>query len=67
MKIWSKKTVHTGRNGRKTMFRLQVWFDKHWKWGVRSYNSVAEAQQRVTELAAKGIKARVKPSCELFG
>lgn len=48
------------------MFRLQVWFDKHWKWGICSYDSEAEALQRVSDLKAVGIKARVKPSAELF-
>ena len=48
------------------MYRLQVWYSKHWKWGVRSYDSLTEAQQRVSELATQGIKARVKPACELF-
>ena len=48
------------------MFRIQVWYNKHWKWGVRSYSSLNEAQQRVSELAIHGIKARVKPAHELF-
>lgn len=48
------------------MFRLQVWFNKHWKWGVNQYNTVEEAIARVQELSKVGIKARVKPASELF-
>ena len=48
------------------MFRLQVWFDRHWKWGLNEYNSIEEATARVQELKKVGIKARVKPVSELF-
>lgn len=48
------------------MYRLQVWFDRHWKWGLNDY-TLEQAQRRVEELKAKGIKARVKPIEELLG
>ena len=47
------------------MYRLQVWFDRHWKWGLNDY-TLEQAQRRVEELKAKGIKARIKPAYELF-
>lgn len=48
------------------MYRLQVWYDRHWKWGVNSYDSEEEAEKRVNELSRVGIKARIKPETELF-
>lgn len=46
-------------------YRLQVWFHRHWKWGVNDY-TLEEAQRRISELKAVGIKARIKPATELF-
>lgn len=48
------------------MYRLQVWFNKHWKWGLNDYATLEAATARVAELKAVGIKARVKPVAELF-
>lgn len=48
------------------MFRLQVWYNQHWKWGIVDYDTMDAATARVAELAKVGIKARVKPRSELF-
>ena len=59
------KMLKNTRKGFKIMYRLQVWFDRHWKWGLNDY-TLEQAKQRVEELKAHGIKARVRPSAELF-
>ena len=46
-------------------YRIQVWFDNHWKWGLHDY-TWSEATQRFNQLKAVGIKARIRPSSELF-
>lgn len=48
------------------MYRLQVWFDKHWVWGINDYETEAEAQERVKKMKAVGIRARVRPLAELL-
>lgn len=48
------------------MFRLKVWISRHWTWGRVSYDTLETATQRVQELKAVGIKAKVAPSSELF-
>ena len=48
------------------MFRLQVWFNKYWKWGVNDYVTLEAATARLNELKAAGIKARIKPASELI-
>ena len=48
------------------MFRLQVWFNKNWKWGLNDYETLEAAMKRIAELKTVGIKARVKPVAELF-
>lgn len=48
------------------MFRLQVWCQRKWQWGLNTYNTMEEADKRLQELARVGIKARVKPLAELF-
>lgn len=48
------------------MYRLQVMYQRRWKWGIRSYNTIEEALKRVGELAKVGIEARVKTEYELF-
>ena len=48
------------------MYRLQIYHERRWKWGIRDY-SLEEAQKRIGELKAHGIKARVKPIAELLG
>jgi hypothetical protein len=48
------------------MFTIQVWFQRHWKWGVRQYSTLEEANARVQELAKVGIKSRVRLTSELY-
>lgn len=48
------------------MFRLQVWYNRHWKWGVVEYDSLEAAGKRVAELHKVGIKARIRKNSELF-
>lgn len=48
------------------MFTIQVWFQRSWKWGIRQYNTLDEANARVQELAKVGIKSRVKLTAELY-
>lgn len=48
------------------MYRLVVWFNKHWKTGINEYVTLEEANARVKELAKVGIKAKVKTTKELF-
>ena len=45
-------------------YRLQVWYGRRWKWGVNDY-TLDQAEKRIEELKAHGIKARVKPIAEL--
>lgn len=47
------------------MYRLQIYHDRRWKWGIKDY-SLEDAQRRINELKAVGIRARVKPVSELF-
>ena len=47
-------------------FRLQVWFERHWRWGIVEYPSYEEAEKRVARLAEVGIKARIRKNFELF-
>jgi len=49
------------------MFILQVLFRRQWKWGIVKYDTMQEAEARVKELAAVGIRARVRRSSELYG
>lgn len=48
------------------MYIIQVRYCGRWKWGVRLYDTEADAAARVAELASVGIKARVKPTSELY-
>ena len=48
------------------MFRLVVWHNRHWKWGIRDYDTLEAAIERVEQLKAVGIKAKVKPISELL-
>lgn len=48
------------------MYRLQVFFQKRWRWGTVEYTSLEKANDRVQELTKVGIKARVKKNAELF-
>ena len=48
------------------MYRLKVWFNSHWKWGLVEYNTLEEAKARVVELAKVGIKAKIGTNKELF-
>ena len=46
-------------------YRLQVWYARHWKWGLHDY-TLEQAKRRIDELKEVGIKARIKPAYELF-
>lgn len=46
-------------------YRVQVWCEGRWKWGLHDY-TWSEVTQRIHQLKAVGIKARIKPSSELF-
>ena len=48
------------------MYRLQVFYKKRWIWGVVEYDSVESANARVRQLSEVNIRARVRPSSELF-
>lgn len=48
------------------MFRLQVWYKRHWVWGIVEYDNIENADKRVAELKKVGIKARVRNNSELF-
>ncbi len=48
------------------MYILQVRYCGRWKWGIKRYNTEAEATARVAELASVGIKARIKLAAELY-
>lgn len=48
------------------MYRLQIYFGKHWKWGINSYTNFESACKRVEELKKIGIKARIKSEGELL-
>lgn len=46
------------------MFKIQVWFDKHWRDGIRSYDTLEAVQSRLNRLREVGIVARLKPDTE---
>ena len=48
------------------MYRLQVKANKNWRWGLVEYASLEQAEERVAELKAVGITARIRESKELF-
>lgn len=48
------------------MYKLQVWFKRHWKWSVKEYSTIEEAEARIEELRRIGIKARVRLSADLY-
>ena len=52
-------------NNNQETYRIQVWHELDWKWGLHDY-TYAEATQRIHQLKAVGIKARIRPSRELF-
>ena len=49
------------------MYILQVKYKRSWKWGINTYNTIEEANNRVEELAKAGIKSRVRLASELYG
>lgn len=49
------------------MYILQVRFRKSWKWGRNTYATREAAEARIAELAAVGIKARIRLASELYG
>lgn len=48
------------------IYRVQVWYDKHWVWGLNDYNTEEAAQERVKKMKSVGIRARVRPLAELL-
>ena len=46
-------------------YRIQIWHNLGWKCGLHDYNW-HEAVGRCRQLKAVGIKARIRPSSELF-
>lgn len=48
------------------MYRLQVWFKRRWKWSVKEYSTIEEAEARIEELRRIGVKARVRLSADLY-
>lgn len=49
------------------MYTLQVMYQRRWKWGMKQYETLADAQARVKELSSKGIKSRIRLTSELYG
>lgn len=47
------------------VYRLQLLHQRRWRWGLNDY-TLEQAERRIKELKAVGIKARVKPIDELF-
>jgi hypothetical protein len=47
------------------IYRIQVWDENRWKWGLHDY-TYPQAVERFKRLKAAGIKARIRPSSELF-
>lgn len=45
--------------------RIQVWTEGRWVWGLYDYTQ-EQAEERLKKLKAVGIKARIRPSKELF-
>lgn len=48
------------------MFKLKVWASGRWRWGIRTYDSLNAAEQRVLELKSVGIKAKIAKAEELY-
>ena len=47
------------------MYRIQVWIEGGWAWGLNDYTP-AQAEERMKKLKAVGIKARIRPLEELL-
>lgn len=48
------------------MYRLQIFHQRRWKWGIREYKTLDEAKKRVETLKEVGIQARIKLNAELY-
>ena len=48
------------------MYRLKVWASGRWRWGLVTYSSREAAENRLNELRAVGIKAKIAKNEELF-
>ena len=48
------------------MFTLEVRYSGRWKWCVRTYNTLEDAERRVRELASVGIHSRIRKSADLW-
>lgn len=49
------------------MYTLQLKDRRVWRWGIKRYETIEDAQRRVKELAKVGIKARIRKTAEIFG
>lgn len=47
------------------LYRIQVWTDGNWKWGINDY-TYEQAVERFKRLKDVGIKARIRPRLDLF-
>ena len=48
------------------MYRLEVKCGGKWRWGIRTYETLADAENRVKELSRVGIRARVKVAEDFY-
>ena len=48
------------------MYRVQVYFLRRWQWGQIDYDTREAAENRVSELKAAGVKARIRLTSELL-
>ncbi len=48
------------------MFRLKVWSSGRWRWGLRKYDSLEAAENRVKELKKVGIRAKIARAEDLY-
>ena len=48
------------------MFTLEVRYSGRWKWSVRTYNTLEDAERRVKELASVGIQSRIRKASDLW-
>lgn len=49
----------------KGKYRIQVWSKGAWRWGLSDYTK-EQAEDRLKQMTDVGIKARIRPSSELF-
>ena len=52
-------------NNKVETYRIQVWHELEWRWGLHDY-TYEQATERAHQLKAVGIRCRIRPSRELF-